>query len=197
MVKVTTPMAPAQGPLVALAVALVMTPLAVAETTSAHRDVLAAASVEATTTMARRDALAAALVEATTTMAHRDALVAVLVSPPPFTTTDHVLTQALGQDDTYGDSTRTGGGATGRGDDYGLGSGRTGQQESGGFGGTTGGQYGDDNNTSSGGNKNDSTAGKMMEKAGNLFKSDKLQERGAEKRREAGGDGGNGNDNSY
>jgi hypothetical protein len=30
--------------------------------------------------------------------------------------------------------------------------------------------------------------GKMMEKAGGMFKSDKLQERGAEKRREAGND---------
>jgi len=44
----------------------------------------------------------------------------------------------------------------------------------------------DYDNSSSG--KKDSTAGKLMEKAGNLFKSEKLEERGAEKRRQAGGD---------
>lgn len=38
----------------------------------------------------------------------------------------------------------------------------------------------------------DSTMGKMMEKAGGMFKNEKLQQRGAEKRQEAGAyDGGN------
>jgi hypothetical protein len=88
----------------------------------------------------------------------------------------------LGTDDTYGDSTRTGGIGTGRDDNYGVGSGRTGQQERGGYGG--GGDSYDDNE--GGGGKKDSTTGKLLEKAGGLFKSNKLEERGAEKRREAG-----------
>lgn len=51
-------------------------------------------------------------------------------------------------------------------DEYGMGSGR-----------------GDDERSSG---KKDSTIGKLMEKAGETFKSSKLEERGAEKRREAG-----------
>jgi hypothetical protein len=49
----------------------------------------------------------------------------------------------------------------------------------------------------------DSTAGKLMEKVGGFLHNDKLQERGAEKREQAGGYGGNdnygssGNDNNY
>lgn len=120
-----------------------------------------------------------------------------------------------GSDDTYGDSTRTGGTGTGRDQEYvnhpylslcstrflvsvsmltihdfqGMGSGRTSDQDRGGYG-----AGGDDYDQSSS-NKNDSTAGKLMEKAGNLFGSDKLQERGAEKRRDAGGYGDSSNDN--
>lgn len=37
-----------------------------------------------------------------------------------------------------------------------------------------------------GGNSGDSTMGKMMERAGGVFKNEKLRERGEEKRREAG-----------
>lgn len=99
-----------------------------------------------------------------------------------------------GQDDTYGSAGATGGAGTGRDDEYGMGSGRTGTQQSGGYGSGTGtgsGSYGDDDGTQSGGNKQDSTAGKLMQKAGDLFNSDKLKERGAEKRGDAGGYGGN------
>lgn len=44
-----------------------------------------------------------------------------------------------------------------------------------------------DRDDTSGSSKQDSTAGKLMEKAGGMFKSNKLQERGEQKRREAGG----------
>lgn len=113
-----------------------------------------------------------------------------------------------GQDDTYGSSTTTGGATTGRDNEYvshlichdfhsipflthvpiqGLGSGRTDAQESGGYGAgdNTGSSY-DDNDSSS--RNKDSTTGKLLEKAGSLFKNEKLQERGAEKRRDAGSD---------
>jgi len=98
----------------------------------------------------------------------------------------------LGQDDTYGSSTKTGGIGTDRDDNFGVGSGRTGQQEYGGVGAggdrnTTGG-YDEDGNRGGDGKSKDSTAGKLMEKAGSLFKSGKLEEKGAEKRRQAGGD---------
>jgi hypothetical protein len=55
--------------------------------------------------------------------------------------------------------------------------------------GTTGGA-GMGNKTSSGG-KDDSTAGKLMEKAGNMLHSKGLAEKGLEKREQAGYDGGN------
>ncbi|KAI9870983.1 MAG: hypothetical protein M1823_008583, partial [Watsoniomyces obsoletus] len=90
----------------------------------------------------------------------------------------------LGRDDTYGDSSLTGGESTGRGGEYGMGSGRTGRQDEGGIGTGTGGYDDDDSKR---GDKKDSTMGKLMEKAGGMFKSDKLEEQGAEKRRQAGG----------
>ena len=88
-----------------------------------------------------------------------------------------------GADDTYGSAGATGGAATGRDDDYGMGAGRTRGQEQGGYG---AGGYDDDQS----GGKKDSTAGKLMEKAGDMFKSEKLKERGGEKREQAGGYGG-------
>ena len=72
-----------------------------------------------------------------------------------------------------------------------MGSGRTQDQDEGGYGAGSGGRSYDNNDDSG---KTDSKAGKFMEKAGNLFGSDKLQERGAEKRREAGGYGGGSDD---
>ena len=65
--------------------------------------------------------------------------------------------------------------STGRDENYGMGAGRTGQQEQGGFG--AGGDYDDDTSRRSGG-KNDSTMGKMMEKAGGLFKNKGMEEKG-------------------
>lgn len=50
-----------------------------------------------------------------------------------------------------------------------------------------GGGRGDYDQTSGGNKKGDSTMGKMMEKAGGLFKNEKMQTQGEEKRREAGG----------
>ena len=50
--------------------------------------------------------------------------------------------------------------------------------------------YGDDDSSG----KKDSVAGKLMEKAGNLFGSDTLQQRGEDKRRGAGGYGGGSDD---
>lgn len=101
-----------------------------------------------------------------------------------------------GTDDSYGSSTAAGTGTSGYGrgndDDTGFGgntSGRTAQGDDS-YGGSGGGRqqtYGDDDNDQSS-NKNDSTTGKLLEKAGGFFKSDKLQERGAEKRRDAGSD---------
>jgi hypothetical protein len=98
----------------------------------------------------------------------------------------------IGQDDTYGSSGTTGGVSSGRDNEYGMGSGRTGAQDAGGYGTGSSNTYGDDDNDNSRSKKNDSTAGKLMEKAGSMFKSSKLEERGAEKRREAGRD-----DNDY
>lgn len=92
------------------------------------------------------------------------------------------LTFVAGGDDTYGSSGRTGGAGTGGDDNYGVGSGRTQGQSQGGYG---AGGYDDDNNNSGG---KDSTAGKLMEKAGALFGSKGLQEKGAEKRGATGGD---------
>ena len=70
-------------------------------------------------------------------------------------------------------------------------SGGYGDSSSGGnYGGTTGGSggYGDDS-TDSSGKKQDSTAGKLMEKAGAMFKHDGLAEKGRQKRAEAGATG--------
>jgi hypothetical protein len=69
----------------------------------------------------------------------------------------------------------------------GVGSGRTERQEQGGFG-VGGGDYDNDNESGRGNKKGDSTAGKLLEKAGGLFKNEKMKESGAEKRREAGND---------
>jgi hypothetical protein len=63
-----------------------------------------------------------------------------------------------------------------------MGSGRTGQQESGGYGDSS---YDDSSNT---GNK-DSTTGKLMEKAGGMFGSKSMEEKGRAKREQAGGYG--------
>ena len=46
---------------------------------------------------------------------------------------------------------------------------------------------GDNDEGSRGGNKKDSTAGKIQEKLGSIFKSDKMEQKGREKRGEAGG----------
>jgi hypothetical protein len=67
--------------------------------------------------------------------------------------------------------------------EYGVGSGRTQDQETGGIGGGSS-NYDDDN---SGGGKKDSTMGKLMEKAGGVLKHDGLQQKGAQKRADAGG----------
>ena len=75
-----------------------------------------------------------------------------------------------------------GGGSGMGGDSYGGGSGTGGDSYGGG---RSGRDYDDDNQGS--GKQKDSTMGKMMEKAGGMFKSDKMEEKGAEKRREAGG----------
>jgi hypothetical protein len=109
-----------------------------------------------------------------------------------------------GSDDTYGGPGQGGGASTGRSGEYGTGSGRTGQQESGGYGGDssykqdTGGYggdssykqdtggYGDSGNTGT----KDSTTGKLMEKAGGLFGSKSIEEKGRAKREDAGGYGG-------
>jgi hypothetical protein len=105
----------------------------------------------------------------------------------------NVTVMTTGADDTYGSAGATGGAATGRDDDYGMGAGRTGGQDQGGFG---AGGYDDDNNNNKSGGK-DSTAGKLMEKAGDMFKNPKLKERGAEKREQAGGYGGDDNTGTY
>lgn len=86
-----------------------------------------------------------------------------------------------GSDDTYGDSTRTGGVSNPSGGEYGMGSGRRGDEGEYEYG-MGSGRAEDDQS----GGKKDSTIGKLMEKAGGAFKSSKLEERGAEKRREAG-----------
>ena len=71
--------------------------------------------------------------------------------------------------------------------EYGVGSGRSQQQNIGGVGagsGNSGGDnYGDDN---SGSKKKDSTMGKLMEKAGGMMKNEKLEQKGAQKRAEQG-----------
>jgi hypothetical protein len=102
-----------------------------------------------------------------------------------------------GSDDTYGDSGQSGGASTGRSGEYGMGSGRTDQQQLGGYGGdssykqNTGGYggdsgYGDSGNTGT----KDSTTGKLMEKAGGIFGSKSMEEKGRAKREDAGGYGG-------
>lgn len=55
----------------------------------------------------------------------------------------------------------------------------------------------DNYDSSSNDKKNDSTAGKLMEKAGNMFGNDDLAEKGRAKRNEAGSGGYGGNDDSY
>lgn len=111
--------------------------------------------------------------------------------------------------DTYG-SGNTGSGLGG--DNYGS-SKTTGSS---GFGNDSSNTYGSGNNTSSGygddsydssNKKNDSTMGKLMEKAGGMLKNEKIQEKGTEKRAAAGSDeyssgttdgyGGVGNTDSY
>ena len=81
----------------------------------------------------------------------------------------------------YDDTTSSGrtGGMTGGYDDTTSG-GRTG----GGYGGTT--SSGGYDDTSGSGGKQDSTAGKLMQKAGEMFKNDGLQEKGQAKRAQAG-----------
>ena len=94
----------------------------------------------------------------------------------------------MGRDDTYGDARQTGGDSTGRGTEYGMGSGRGGAQETGGIGSELGGSgRGGDNYDDSGRSGKDSKLGKVMEKAGGAFKSDKLMDKGREKRDAAGG----------
>ena len=66
-----------------------------------------------------------------------------------------------------------------------MGSGRTGQQAAGGYG--AGGDSGYDDSSNTGGK--DSTTGKLMEKAGSMFGAKGMEEKGAQKRREAGGYG--------
>lgn len=56
------------------------------------------------------------------------------------------------------------------------------RQEEGGFG-----AGGDDYDNDSKDKKDDSTVGKLMEKAGGMFKSDKLEQKGREKRDQTGG----------
>ncbi|KAJ9656040.1 hypothetical protein H2198_005200 [Neophaeococcomyces mojaviensis] len=103
--------------------------------------------------------------------------------------TSQYTSGGLGANDTYGDEKETGGADTGRDHNYGMGSGRTASQERGGIFPTEPGRddVRRDRDDTSGSSKQDSTAGKLMEKAGGMFKSNKLQERGEQKRREAGG----------
>jgi len=118
--------------------------------------------------------------------------------------TSRYTSGGLGQNDTYGDEGHTGGNETGRAQNYGMGSGRTVDQERGGvlpaepgrddirssrrgddeYG--TGSGRGYDDDETSGGKKKDSTMGKIMEKAGGLLKNEKIERQGAEKRQEAG-----------
>jgi len=72
-----------------------------------------------------------------------------------------------------------------------VGSGRTNQQEQGGLGTSGSGGYGGgnddyDDSSKSGSKKQDSTAGKLMEKAGAIFNHKGMQEKGQAKREEAG-----------
>jgi hypothetical protein len=67
-----------------------------------------------------------------------------------------------------------------------MGSGRTGDQNQGGYG--TGGDSGYGGTGNTGGK--DSTTGKLMEKAGGMFGSKGLEQKGREKRDQAGGYGG-------
>ena len=69
-----------------------------------------------------------------------------------------------------------------------MGSGRTRQQEAGGYGGELGTGSGYDDSGATGGK--DSTTGKLMEKAGSVFHSQSLEQKGREKREQAGGYGG-------
>lgn len=59
----------------------------------------------------------------------------------------------------------------------------------------SGGGRGYDDDETSGGKKKDSTMGKIMEKAGGLLKSEKIERQGAEKRQDAGAYGSSGTDN--
>ena len=66
---------------------------------------------------------------------------------------------------------------------------------SGAFSSGSGGNYADDNYSYGSSKKSDSTMGRMMEKAGDMFGSDTLQAKGQQKRSQAGGydDSGSGN----
>ena len=87
--------------------------------------------------------------------------------------------------------------------EYGVGSGRSQQQNLGGVG-AGGGRSNDDSyDDGSSGGKKDSTMGKLMEKAGGMLKNENLQQKGAQKRAEQGayddttsGSGGYGGDNT-
>ncbi|KAK5080900.1 hypothetical protein LTR05_008216 [Lithohypha guttulata] len=115
--------------------------------------------------------------------------------------TSQYTSGGLGADDTYGTEGDTGGNDTGYDHNYGMGTGRTVEQEKGGILPTEPGRVdsrgeeqglghsdrgADTTSTSQSGSGGDSTMGKMMEKAGGMFKNEKLQQRGEEKRREAG-----------
>lgn len=85
--------------------------------------------------------------------------------------------------------------------EYGIGSGRSQQQNVGGIGAGGNSDSYDDGN--SGSKKKDSTMGKLMEKAGGMMKNEKLEQKGAQKRAEqgayddtTGGSGGYGGDNT-
>ena len=91
----------------------------------------------------------------------------------------------MGSDDTYGAQGQTGGASSGTAGEYGMGSGRTEQQETPSSGYHSGGGTGNKSSESSD-SKKDSTSGKLMEKMGGMFKNEKMQESGAEKRRQAG-----------
>ncbi|KAK5946679.1 hypothetical protein PMZ80_000822 [Knufia obscura] len=116
--------------------------------------------------------------------------------------TSRYTSGGLGENDAYGDEGHAGGNQVGAAQNYGMGSGRTVDQERGGVlpvepgrddarssgrGDEYGVGSGRDDDESSGGKKKDSTMGKLMEKAGGMLKNEKIERQGEEKRREAGG----------